>query len=179
MRYLPSKFSHFNSFVHTCLVSHYYWVRYYICWRGQGSWLQIQRSRIIFPALSYFVVGLVRGPFSLVSTIEELFGRKSRGSDLENQEYDRCSDIQHLLSANLVLTSATSDDRSVGIVRSRTKATRFAVCFVCGICLPQRDSSALHAYFLTELQNKSFINLKQETDFHRWNADLPLIYCLL
>jgi hypothetical protein len=34
-------------------------------------------------------VGLERGPLSLVSTIEELFGRKSSYSCLENREYDR------------------------------------------------------------------------------------------
>jgi hypothetical protein len=32
-------------------------------------------------------VGLERGPLSLVSTVEELLGRKSSGSGLENQEY--------------------------------------------------------------------------------------------
>jgi hypothetical protein len=35
------------------------------------------------------VVGLERGPLSLVSTIEDLFGRKSIGSDLESREYGR------------------------------------------------------------------------------------------
>jgi hypothetical protein len=34
-------------------------------------------------------VGLKRGPLSLVSTIEELLERKSRGSGLENREYGR------------------------------------------------------------------------------------------
>jgi hypothetical protein len=34
-------------------------------------------------------VGLERGPFSLVSTIEELLGRKGSGSGLERREYDR------------------------------------------------------------------------------------------
>jgi hypothetical protein len=33
------------------------------------------------------VVGLVRGPLSLMSTTEELLGRYVRGSGLENQEY--------------------------------------------------------------------------------------------
>jgi hypothetical protein len=32
-------------------------------------------------------VGLERGPLSLVSTIEELLGRKSSGSSLEDLEY--------------------------------------------------------------------------------------------
>jgi hypothetical protein len=34
------------------------------------------------------VVGLERGPFSLVSTTVELLGRKSSGSGLEIREYD-------------------------------------------------------------------------------------------
>jgi hypothetical protein len=32
-------------------------------------------------------VGLERGPLSLVSTIEELLGRKSSGFSLESREY--------------------------------------------------------------------------------------------
>jgi hypothetical protein len=34
-------------------------------------------------------VGLERAPLSLMSTIEELLGRKSSGSGLENREYGR------------------------------------------------------------------------------------------
>jgi hypothetical protein len=34
-------------------------------------------------------VGLERGQLSLVSAIEELFGRKSSGSGLENSKYGR------------------------------------------------------------------------------------------
>jgi hypothetical protein len=34
-------------------------------------------------------VGLERDPLSLVSTIEELFGRNSSGCGLENREYCR------------------------------------------------------------------------------------------
>jgi aryl-phospho-beta-D-glucosidase BglC (GH1 family) len=56
---------------------------------GQSSWLQIQRSG--FNSLRYDifweVVGLELGPFSLVTTIEELFERKSNGSGLETREY--------------------------------------------------------------------------------------------
>jgi hypothetical protein len=32
-------------------------------------------------------MGLERGPFNLMSTTEELLGRKSSGSGLENREY--------------------------------------------------------------------------------------------
>jgi hypothetical protein len=35
------------------------------------------------------VVGLERGPLSLVSTTEEIFGSNSSGSGLENREYGR------------------------------------------------------------------------------------------
>jgi hypothetical protein len=42
--------------------------------------------RVRFPEL---VVSLERGQLSLVSTIEELLGRKSSGSGLENREYGR------------------------------------------------------------------------------------------
>jgi hypothetical protein len=34
-------------------------------------------------------LGLERGPLSLVSTTEDLLGRKSSGSGLENREYGR------------------------------------------------------------------------------------------
>jgi hypothetical protein len=58
---------------------------------GQSSRLQIQRSG--FDSRHYQilweVMGLERGPLSLVSTTEELLGRKNSGSDLENREYGR------------------------------------------------------------------------------------------
>jgi hypothetical protein len=41
------------------------------------------------PGASWEVIGLERGPLSLVSTIEELLGRNSSDSDPENQEYGR------------------------------------------------------------------------------------------
>jgi hypothetical protein len=55
-------------------------------WSGsQSSWLVIQRSGFDFLQ----VVGLERGPLSLVSTIEELLEKKSSGTGLENREYGR------------------------------------------------------------------------------------------
>jgi hypothetical protein len=62
-----------------------------------------------------------------VSTTEELLGRKSSGSGLENRYYGR-RDLSRwprgtLYLLTLALTSPTSDGSSVGIVRSRTKAT--------------------------------------------------------
>jgi hypothetical protein len=58
---------------------------------GTSSWLQTQRSE--FDSRRYQivweVVGLERGPLSLVSTTEELLGRKSSGSGIENRDYCR------------------------------------------------------------------------------------------
>jgi hypothetical protein len=58
---------------------------------GQSTWLQIQRSRVRFPALPDFLrsSGSGTGPLSLVSTTEEQLGRNSSGSGLENREYGR------------------------------------------------------------------------------------------
>jgi hypothetical protein len=39
-------------------------------------------------------VGLERGSLNLVSTIEELLGRKSSGSGLENQDYGRSDSLR-------------------------------------------------------------------------------------
>jgi hypothetical protein len=62
-----------------------------LCSSGQSSWLQIQKSWFDSRRYQIFweVVGLERGPLSLVSTIEELHGRNDSGSCLENREYAR------------------------------------------------------------------------------------------
>jgi hypothetical protein len=70
-------------------------------------------------------VGLERGPLSLATTTEELLGRKSSGSGLENREYSRRYPSRWprgtLYPQKLAITSPTSGGRSVGIVRSRTQ----------------------------------------------------------
>jgi hypothetical protein len=55
----------------------------------RSSWLQIQKSgfEIRRHQIYWEVVGLERGPLSLVSTTEELLGRKSSGFGLESREY--------------------------------------------------------------------------------------------
>jgi hypothetical protein len=64
----------------------------YIYYRSVG----IVRSRtkatelfIYYIYVLWEVVGLEWGPLSLVSTTEEVLGRKRSGSGLENQEYGR------------------------------------------------------------------------------------------
>jgi hypothetical protein len=77
------------------------------------------------------VVGLERGPLSLVSTIEELLGRKSSGSGLENRDYGRRDPWRlprgALYPQMLALTLPTSGSRSVGRVRLRTQATELLI----------------------------------------------------
>jgi hypothetical protein len=70
-----------------------------------------------------------------VSTIEELLGRNSSGSGLENREYGH-GDQLHWPRDNhypykLALTSQTSGGHSVGIVRLQNKATEFVLFDQC------------------------------------------------
>jgi hypothetical protein len=79
------------------------------------------------------VVGLEWGPLSLVSTTEELLGRNSSSSGLENREYGRGDPLRWphdiLYPQKLALTSPTSGGRSVGIIRLWAKATEFVFYF--------------------------------------------------
>jgi hypothetical protein len=98
---------------------------------GQSSWLQIQSSGFDSRRYQIFweAMRLERGPLSLVSTTEELLGRKSSGFGLEIRQYGSRDPSRWprdtLYPQKVVLTSLTNDGRSVGIVRSRTQATGF------------------------------------------------------
>jgi hypothetical protein len=95
---------------------------------GHSPCLQIQRCEFDSRHNQIFreVVSLERGPLSLVSTTEELLGRKSSGSGLENRDYGHRDPSRWkrgtICPQKLVLTSPTRDVCSVGIVRSRTQA---------------------------------------------------------
>jgi hypothetical protein len=79
-------------------------------------------------------VGLERGPLSLVSKTEELLGRNSSGSGLENREYGLGDPLRRLrdtlYAQKLALTSPTCGGRSVGIVCLRAKTTEFFCLFL-------------------------------------------------
>jgi hypothetical protein len=100
--------------------------------------LQIQRSGFDFRRYKIFLEaeGLERGPLSLVSTTEELLGRKCSDVGLENRDYGRrrsaALTTRHLsIPQKLSLTSPTSGRRSVGVIRPRTQVTEFFLfCFV-------------------------------------------------
>jgi hypothetical protein len=99
---------------------------------GQSSRLQIQRSGFDSRPYHIFweVVGLERGPLSLVSTTEQLLETNGSGSGLENRDYGRRDSSRWppgiLYPQKLALTLLTPGFRSVGIVRSQTQATEFS-----------------------------------------------------
>jgi hypothetical protein len=74
------------------------------------------------------------GPLSLVSTTEELLGRKSSGFDLESLEYGRRDLLRcprgTLYPQKFSLTSLTSGGRLDGIVLSRTQAMEFSLVII-------------------------------------------------
>jgi hypothetical protein len=151
---LKSTISHRNFKITS---TQYIWVHNYIwhlhfsysLWSsGQSSWLQIRRPG--FDSRHYQkkkVMGLERGPLSLVSTTEQLLDRKSSGSCLENREYRRRDPSRWprgtLYPQKLVITSPTSGGRSVGIVRSRTQTKEFSFMslqYDVGLVVPVRCS---------------------------------------
>jgi hypothetical protein len=77
------------------------------------------------------VVGLERGPLSLVSTTEELLDRKvaasvdkTENTAVGNRQADH---VTPSIRKKLAITSPTSGGRSVGIVRSRTQTMEFSL----------------------------------------------------
>jgi hypothetical protein len=94
---------------------------------GQSSCLQIQRSGIDSRRcqISWEVVGLERGPLSLVSTNEELHLKEKVAASAQKADTTavgirRVDYEKHFYTQKFALTSPTSGGRSVGIVRSRT-----------------------------------------------------------
>jgi hypothetical protein len=96
-------------------------------YRSRGPGIDSQHYHIFWE-----VVGLERGPLSLVSTNEELLGRNSSGSGLTIREYGcgnpLCWPYNTFYPQK---TSLTSGSCSVGIVCSRTKAKEFLGWWLC------------------------------------------------
>jgi hypothetical protein len=96
------------------------WLRVLLWYSGKSSWLQIQRSGFDSRRYQIFweVVGLERGPLSLVSTTEELLDRKISSSGLENLDYGRRGSATRRLRDNplsaKVFTNFVDKWRSLG-----------------------------------------------------------------
>jgi hypothetical protein len=110
-----------------------------LLWKAMAAsvilWSAFQRSRFDSRHYQIFweVVGLEQGPLSLVTTIEELLGRKSSNSGLEIREYGS-RDLSlwprgTLYSQKWALTSPTSGGRLVGIVRLWTQTAKFSFSY--------------------------------------------------
>jgi hypothetical protein len=82
------------------------------------------------------VVGLERGPFSLVNTTEELLEKKKKRAASVQKTDNTDVGIRHadqvapFIRKKLALTSLTSGGRSVGIVHLRTEAMDFFFNFL-------------------------------------------------
>jgi hypothetical protein len=119
--------------------------RIYICYveesrpplwsSDQSSWLQIRKSWFD-PRhyLIFWVMVLERGPLSLVSTTEELLGRKSSCCGLVNRDYCRrdpsCWPRGTLCPQMFAVISLASGGCSVGIDFSRTQVTEFRLVYI-------------------------------------------------
>jgi hypothetical protein len=114
-------------------------------------------------------VGLERGPLSLLSTIQELIGRKNSGCGLENREYgrgelDRPSDPR--LSSKLVPTFADRGCHVVSVVLdfSFSKSQRGGGRLDVGLYIPM-PSLCMHHHFLDVCSSIHF-NLPSHTLRH-------------
>jgi hypothetical protein len=148
---------------------------------GQSSWLQIQRFGIDSRRYQIFweLVGLERSPLSLVSTTEELLGRKSSGSGVENREYGR-RDPSHwpcgtLHPQKLQLTLPIISCCSVGMVGLLTQATELAIfsCFMSWFSILKVSNSIeftlRHKSWLGTAQQKT-TPLPEHLTYKRLNA---------
>jgi hypothetical protein len=99
-------------------------------YRGPG--FDSRRFQVFWEA-----AGLERGLLSLVRTTEELLEGKVAAPVKKTEINDRGNPLlcprDTLYPQKLSLTSPTSGGRSVGIVRSRTKATEFSLVLVLNV----------------------------------------------
>jgi hypothetical protein len=114
---------------------------------------------------------LERGPLSVVSTTEELLGRKGSGFGLENRDYGRRDPSRwprgSIYPQKFALTSATSCGRSVGIVRSGTQTTEWKsmISFLNNFCWNRFRNDEYLSCYGSELDRHIFF-IYHASSFH-------------
>jgi hypothetical protein len=137
-------------------------------YRSRGPGFDSWRYQIFWE-----VVGLERGPHSLVRIIEELLEWKVAAPGLENRDYGR-GDPSYwprdtVYQLKLALTSPTGCGRSVGIVRLRTKTTEFG--FTCTLLCAYVLTVSIFSHILVSTSPMTFL-ITQTTD----DCLFPLLY---
>jgi hypothetical protein len=136
---------------------------------GLSSWLQIQRSG--FDSRRYQILWekMVSGTGSTQPQLRSC-ERNSSGPSLENREYGRRDPSRWprdtFYPQTLALTSPTSGGCSVGIVRSRTKATEFSISSEC----LQFDAFTKHCFQYIDRLRNSVASPPSEFLRYRWNV---------
>jgi hypothetical protein len=138
-------------------------------YRSRGPRFDTLRYQIFWE-----VVGLERGPLSLMNTSEELLGRNNTGSSLEIREYGHRDPLRWpcdtLYPQKVPLTSLTSGGWSIGIVHLQTKVMEFSL--YCGITpkcqnLGIRELSQRYS-LLAKVKNQSLTAMYMNSSHTCW-----------